>query len=92
MNSINLQNKMSDIIMNSINSKTSDHHRLLFNLSDKVDLKRSNNYVALSNVALSTTHGKIIANLKRRVNDLTDHILYQIFRIIMSVLSTTLKS
>ena len=58
--------------MNSINSKTSDHHRLLFNLSDKVDLKRSNNYVAFSNVALSTTHGKIISNLKRRVNDLTD--------------------
>ena len=78
--------------MNSINSKTSDHHRLLFNLSDKVDLKRSNNYVAFSNVALSTTHGKIISNLKRRVNDLTDHILYQIFKIIMSVLSTTLKS
>ena len=27
--------------MNSRNSKTSDPHRLLLNLSDKIDLKRS---------------------------------------------------
>ena len=33
--------------MNSENSKTSDRLRLLLNLSDKVNLKRSNNYVAL---------------------------------------------
>ena len=34
--------------MNSKNSKTSDLHRLLLNLSDKINLKRSNKYVALS--------------------------------------------
>ena len=33
--------------MNSENSKTSDPHRVLLNLSDKINLKRSNNYVAL---------------------------------------------
>ena len=34
--------------MNSKNSKTSDLHRLLLNLTDKVNSKRSDKYVALS--------------------------------------------
>ena len=34
--------------MNSENSKTSDPHRLLLNLSNKINLKRSDKYVALS--------------------------------------------
>ena len=38
---------MDTIFMNSENSKTSDPHRVLLNLSDKINLKRSNNYVAL---------------------------------------------
>ena len=33
--------------MNSGNSKISDLHRLLLNLSDKTNLKRSDKYVAL---------------------------------------------
>ena len=37
-------------IYDSENCKTSDPHRLLLNLSDKVDLKRSDKYVALSNL------------------------------------------
>ena len=36
MNLIKLQNRMDTIFMNSGNSKTSDPHRLLFNLSDKL--------------------------------------------------------
>ena len=32
---------MDTILMNSENSKTSDPHRLLLNLSDKVNIKRS---------------------------------------------------
>ena len=36
--------------MNSGNSKASDHHRLLLRLSDKIFLKRSDKYVALSNL------------------------------------------
>ena len=35
-------------IMNS--SKTYDPHRLLLNLTDKINLKRSDKYVALSNI------------------------------------------
>ena len=34
---------------NSGNSNASDRHRLLLNLSDKINLKRSDKYVALSN-------------------------------------------
>ena len=34
------------------NSKTSDPHRLLVNLSDKINLKRSDKYVALSNLSI----------------------------------------
>ena len=52
---------MDTIFLNSENSKTSDPHRLLLHLSDKVNLKKSNKYVALSNlVALAfTIHGKV---------------------------------
>ena len=35
--------------MNYRNSKTSDSHILLLNLSDKINLKRSDKYIALSN-------------------------------------------
>ena len=41
---------MDTIFMNSENCKTSDLQRLLLNLSDKIDLKRSDKYVVLSNV------------------------------------------
>ena len=36
---------MDTIFMNSENSKTSDPHRLLLNLLDKINLKRSDTYV-----------------------------------------------
>ena len=39
----------SEIFMNSLNSKTSDPHRLLINLLDKINLKKNNKYVALLN-------------------------------------------
>ena len=38
---------MGTIFMNSKNSKTSDPHRRLLNLTDKINLKRSDRYVAL---------------------------------------------
>ena len=41
--------------MNFENSKTSDRCRLLLNLSDKADLKRSDKYVALSNLGIYYT-------------------------------------
>ena len=38
--------------MNSKNSKTSDPHRLLLNLTDKIDLRRKDKYIALSNLSM----------------------------------------
>ena len=46
---------MDTIFMNSKNSKTSDLHRLLLNLSEKTNFKRSDKYVALSNVSIYYT-------------------------------------
>ena len=46
---------MGCIFMNSDNSLISDPHRLLLNISDKVNLKRSDKYVALSNVGIYYT-------------------------------------
>ena len=46
---------MDTIFMNSDNSKTSDPHRLLLNLLDKINLKISDKYVALSNLSIYYT-------------------------------------
>ena len=45
--------------MNSENSKTSDSHRLLLNIKDKIDLKNSDKYVALSNIRTCYTSKNI---------------------------------
>ena len=44
--------------MNSENSKTSDPHRVLFNLTDKIDLRRKDEYIALSNLIICYILGK----------------------------------
>ena len=41
--------------MNTIFSKTFDHHRLLLNLTDKINLKKSDKYVALSRLSVYYT-------------------------------------
>ena len=38
--------------MNFENSKASDPDRLLLNLTDKIDLRRKDNYVALTNLSI----------------------------------------
>ena len=50
--------------MNSENSKTSDPHRLLLNLSDKINLKRSDKYAALSNLSIYYTWKNIKRSYK----------------------------
>ena len=45
--------------MNSENSKTSDSQRLLLNLLSKIELKRSDKYVALSNLSIYYTKKNI---------------------------------
>ena len=55
MNSIQMQYKIDTIFMNSGNSKTSDPHRLVFNLADKINLKKSHKLFALSNLSINYT-------------------------------------
>ena len=46
---------METIFMNSENSKTSHPNRQVLNLSDKIDLKRNDKYVAFSNLSIYYT-------------------------------------
>ena len=65
---------MDTIFMNSENSKTSDAHRLLLNLTDKIHLKRSDKYVALSNLSIYYTWKNIknsCENNKFKISALT---------------------
>ena len=43
---------MYTIFMNSENSKTSQPYRLLLNLADKINLKKRDKYVVLSNLSM----------------------------------------
>ena len=55
---------MNTIFMNSENSKTSDPHRLLLNLTDKIDLRRKDKYIALSNLSIYYTWKNIKKSYK----------------------------
>ena len=46
---------MDTIFMNSENSKTSEYHVLVLKLTDKLDLRRGQNTVALSNLSIYYT-------------------------------------
>ena len=46
---------MDTIFMNSENSKTSEYHVLVFKLTDKLDLRRGQKTVALSNLSIYYT-------------------------------------
>ena len=50
--------------MNSENSKTSDCHRLSLNLTDKIDLRRNDKYIALSNLSICYTWKNIKKSYK----------------------------
>ena len=55
---------MDPIFMNSENSKTYDFHILLLNLTNKINLKRSDKHVALSNLSIYYTWKNIKKLLK----------------------------
>ena len=46
---------MDTIFMNSDRREAADPHRLLLNISDKPDSKRSDKYIALSNITIYYT-------------------------------------
>ena len=54
--------------MNSQNSKTSDPHRLLLNIKDKIDVRRKDIYMALSNFRIYYTWKKIKKSHIRTIN------------------------
>ena len=56
---------MDTIFMNSRNSKTSHSYILLLNLLDKINLKRSDKYVALSNLSIYYTQKNIKKSYKK---------------------------
>ena len=88
---------MNTIFMDSKNKKTSDPHRLLLNLKNKIDLRRKDKEIALLNPNIYYTWKNIkshirTSNLKyqlrhgiNNLNCLTDHILFQIFKIIWNI-------
>ena len=43
---------MYTLFINSRKSEISDPHRILLNLADRINLKRNNKYVALSNLSI----------------------------------------
>ena len=60
--------------MNFKNSKTSDLHRLFINLENKINLKRTDKYVALSNLSIYYTWKnirKLYKNNKFKISALT---------------------
>ena len=50
---------MDTIFINSENNKTPGPQRLLFNLADKINLKGTNKYIVLSNLAIYYTQKNI---------------------------------
>ena len=57
---------MDTIFMNSKNSKTSNSYKLLLNVSDKINLKSSDKFAALSN--LSIYYKKSYSNSKFKIS------------------------
>ena len=65
MNSI-YKHRTDTIFMTSKNSKTSDPHRLLLHLEHKINLTRSDKYVALSNLSIHYTWKKYKKSFKNK--------------------------
>ena len=57
---------MDAIFLNSKNSKTSDPHRLLLNLSVKLNLEKSEKYAVTSNLSIYSTWKNIKKQTKMR--------------------------
>ena len=84
---------MDTIFMNSENIKTSEPHVLILKLTDKLDLRRGEKIIALSNLSIYYMWKNIKSsyNLKYQhqhgminLSYLMDRILYQIFKIILN--------
>ena len=87
---------MDTIFMNSENSKTPKPHVLILKLTNKLDLRIGKKVIALSNLSIYYTWKNIKSSYNSNkfkisaqhgminLNYLMDHILYQIFKIILN--------
>ena len=71
MNSIKLQDRMNIIFMNFKDNKTSDPHRPLLNITDKLNLKISDKYVALLNLSIYYTWKNIKTSYKNNKSQIS---------------------
>ena len=55
---------MDTIFINSKTSEKSDPHRLLLNVTDKIDIRRNEKYIALSNLSIYYTCKNIKKSFK----------------------------
>ena len=67
--------------MDSENSKISDLHRLLINLSDKVNLKRSDKYIALPNLSIYYIWKNIKKSCKNNKFKISDSTWNEVFEL-----------
>ena len=72
---------MNTVFMNSENSETSDPHRLLFNLTDNIDLRRKDKYIALSNLSIYYTWKNIKKSYKNNKFKTSAQICYKKFKL-----------
>ena len=91
---------MNTIFISCESSKTSDTYRLLLNLTDKINLKKSDKYIPLSNFSMCYSWKNIKNKIQsetihlkdqdqrglKNLNSMMDHIIYHMFKII-SVIS-----
>ena len=87
--------------MDSENSNTFEPHVLILKLSDKLDLRIGDKSIALSHLSINYTWKNIKSSYNKNkyqlqhgminLNYLMVHILYQIFKTILSILSKNVK-
>ena len=72
---------MGTIFMNSENSKTSEPHVLILNLTDKLDLRGGEKYIALSSLSIYYTWKDIKSsynNNKFKISALTWNVKFEL--------------
>ena len=89
--------------MNTLNSKTDESNRFMYQLTDKFNHKHPNENMSLANLSIYYTWNNIKSeydNNKFKINDLTwndkfdskmDRILFLIFKIILNISSKNMK-
>ena len=94
---------METIFMNTLNSKTNESNKFIYQFTDKLNLKNPNKTMALANLRI-LTHGKTLNRNIKMINlkyllqlgmilliYLMDLTLFLIFKIILNISSKSMK-